>query len=71
MKGGFCFELYKTIFKNCFIEASRYSNGNLQLSLFGVDPAINETSHFVDITLEQSKFLMITKLLWIQSINQK
>lgn len=55
MKGGFCFELYKTIFKNCFIEASRYSNGNLQLSLFGVDPAINETSHFVDITLEQSK----------------
>ena len=36
MKGGFCFELYETHYTDCFIHASRYSNGNLQLSLFGV-----------------------------------
>ena len=31
---GFSFELYETIFKNCFIYSSKYKNGNLQLSLF-------------------------------------
>lgn len=54
MESGFDFELYETLFKNCFIYNSRYSNGNLQLSLFGVDPATNETAHFADITLEQN-----------------
>ena len=54
MKNGFSFELYGTIFANCFLHSSRYSNGNLQLSLFGTDPATNETAHFADISLEQN-----------------
>lgn len=58
MKGGFCFELYETHYTDCFIHASRYSNGNLQLSLFGVESSINETSHFADITLEQNKNIL-------------
>lgn len=55
MKSGFTFELYNMIFKNCFIHKTRYANGNLQLSLFGTDPDINETAHFADITLDQNK----------------
>lgn len=55
MNDGFWFELYETQFTNCFIHSSRYKNGNLQLSLFGVDPVLNETCHFADITLEQNK----------------
>lgn len=54
MKSGFDFELYETLFTNCFIYTSRYLNGNLQLSLFGTDPEINETAHFADITLNQN-----------------
>ena len=58
MKNGFNFELYGTIFANCFLHSSRYSNGNLQLSLFGTDPATNETAHFADITLKQNKKIL-------------
>ena len=58
MKSGFDFELYETLFTNCFILSSRYTNGNLQLSLFGIDPATNETAHFADITLNQNKRLL-------------
>lgn len=54
MENGFSFELYEMIYENCFIHSSRYKNGNLQLSLFGIDPKTNETSHFVDITLNQN-----------------
>ena len=54
MKSGFDFELYETLFTNCFIFSSRYENGNLQLSLFGTDPTIGETTHFADITLNQN-----------------
>lgn len=54
MESGFSFELYETIFKNCFIHSSRYVNGNLQLSLFGTDPETSETAHFADITLLQN-----------------
>ena len=39
MECGFNFELYEMVFENCFIYSSRYKNGNLQLSLSGVDPA--------------------------------
>ena len=55
MRNGFNFELYEMVFKRCFIHTSRYANGNLQLSLFGVDPNTNETAHFADITLQQSQ----------------
>lgn len=55
MESGFSFELYEMIFENCFIHSSYYSNGNLQLSLFGIDPKTNETVHFTDITLNQTK----------------
>ena len=55
MESGFSFELYEMVFENCFIYSSRYKNGNLQLSLFGIDPETNQTAHFVDITLEQSR----------------
>ena len=58
MECGFSIELYETIFKNCFITSSRYKNGNLQLSLFGIDPETNETAHFADITLDQNKRLL-------------
>lgn len=54
MENGFNFELYEMIYENCFIHSSRYKNGNLQLSLFGIDPKTNETAHFVDITLNQN-----------------
>ena len=52
MEYGFDFEMYGTIFKNCFIETSSYKNGNLQLSLYGLDPVIGQISHFADITKE-------------------
>ncbi len=52
MENGFDFELYEMIFTNCFINSSRYANGNLRISLFGVDPETNETAHFVDITVD-------------------
>ena len=55
MESGFSFELYETVFENCFINSSNYKNGNLQLSLYGIDPATNETAHFADITLEQNR----------------
>ena len=58
MESGFSFELYETVFENCFIHSSRYANGNLQLSLFGVDPETNETAHFADITLNQNRKLL-------------
>lgn len=59
MENGFSFELYETIFSNCFVHSSTYSNGDLQLSLFGIDPATNETAHFADITLEQNSMLLM------------
>lgn len=58
MESGFEFELYETVFTNCFIHSSRYSNGNLKLSLFGVDSETNQMAHFVDITLEQNKRIL-------------
>lgn len=54
MKLGFDFEIYGTVFKNCFIEVSRYVNGNLQLSLYGHDPDIRQITHLIDITLDQN-----------------
>lgn len=53
MEYGFDFELYEMVFKNCFIHSSTYPNGNLQLSLFGKDPVLDQTAHFADITLKQ------------------
>lgn len=58
MENGFDFEMYDTIFKNCFINCSTYKNGNLQLSLFGLDPNVNQISHFADITLDQNSVLL-------------
>lgn len=58
MKSGFKFELYEMVFSNCFIHSSYYKNGNLKLSLFGVNPKTNETEDFADITLEQDKQLL-------------
>ena len=64
MESGFSFELYETVFENCFIHRSRYKNGNLQISLFGLDPETNETAHFVDITLEQNeRFLRANEIV--------
>ena len=54
MKNGFNFNLYETLFRSCFIQCSTYRNGNLQLSLFGLDPNVNQIAHFADITLEQN-----------------
>lgn len=54
MKTGFDFEIYGTVFKSCFIEASRYVNGNLQLSLYGLDSNVNQVTHLIDITLDQN-----------------
>ena len=58
MGSGFNFELYEMVFEKCFILSSRYKNGNLQLSLFGIDPETNETAHFADITLDQNRRLL-------------
>lgn len=55
MKSGFSFKLYEIEFTECFVHSSYYANGNLQLSLFGIDPETNEMAHFADITLEQNK----------------
>lgn len=54
MRIGFDLELYGETFKNCFIESSSYKNGNLQLSLYGLDTNVNQISHFADITLNQN-----------------
>ena len=54
MMKGFSFELYETEFTKCFIHSSFYANGDLQLSLFGIDPELDEVAHFADITLEQN-----------------
>lgn len=58
MEDGFSFELYEMVFENCYINTSRYQNGNLQLSLFGVDPETNEICHFIDITLDQNRKML-------------
>lgn len=58
MEDGFSFELYEMIFENCYINTSRYQNGNLQLSLFGIDPETNEICHFTDITLDQNRKML-------------
>jgi len=58
MESGFNFYLYETEFTNCFVHTSRYSNGNLQLSLFGVDSKTCEMEHFADITLEQNQRIL-------------
>ena len=56
MKSGFYLEMYGTIFTDCFIERSRYANGNLRLSLYGRDANNNfEMAHFADITVENNK----------------
>ena len=54
MRSGFDLELYGETFKNFFIESSSYKNGNLQLSLYGLDTNVNQISHFADITLNQN-----------------
>ena len=54
MENGFSFECYDTIYENCFIHRSKYSNGNLQLSLFGIDLFTGDVAHFADITLNQN-----------------
>lgn len=59
MESGFCFELYEMLFENCFIQSSQYLNGNLQLSLYGVNPEINEIAHITDITLEQNRKILM------------
>ena len=54
MRSGFDLELYGETFKNCFIESSLYRNGNLQLSIYGLDTKVNQVSHLADITLNQN-----------------
>lgn len=56
MKSGFSFEFYEKVYENCFIHISNYVNGNLQLSLFGVDPDTEEMRNFTDITLDQNSW---------------
>lgn len=58
MENGFSFECYNNIYQNCFIHRSKYPNGNLQLSLFGMDFTIGEVVHFADITLEQNSRIL-------------
>jgi hypothetical protein len=55
MESGFSFKLYETEFTNCCVHISRYANGNLHLSLIGIDPDTNEMEHIADISLEQNK----------------
>ena len=55
MENGFDFELYGENFNNCFIETSYYKNGNLQLSLYGIDKNVNEIGHIADISLNQDE----------------
>lgn len=54
MRSGFDLELYGETFKNRFIESSLYRNGNLQLSIYGLDTNVNQVSHLADITLNQN-----------------
>jgi len=55
MKNGFEFKFCETNYQNCFIEYSTYLNGNLKLSLYGLDPKIKQIAHLLDITLENNK----------------
>ena len=54
MENGFDFEMYETIFTNCFVDYSTYKNGDLQLSLYVNDNNVNQIAHLADITLEQN-----------------
>ena len=40
MENGFSFELYGTVFENCFILSSRYKNGNLWKSQYKINKKI-------------------------------
>lgn len=54
MEDGFNFELYEMIYENCSIHSSRYDNGDLQLSLYGLNPKTTQMEYFADISLEQN-----------------
>ena len=55
---GFEFEMYETMYEDCFIDRSMYANGNLKLSLYGKDLKNSNTDyynteHLAEITLDQ------------------
>lgn len=56
MESGFKFEFFEKIFEKCFIHISKYVNGNLQLSMFGIDPDMQKVTRFTDITLDQNSW---------------
>lgn len=47
-------ETFGTVYEKCFLYLSRYLNGNLQISVFGMNTRTNLTEHFWDITVEQN-----------------
>ena len=54
MKRGFSFEMDDIIFKNCYVNSSFYTNGDIRLSIIGNNAITNTTENVVDITLEQN-----------------
>ena len=54
LKERFQIILYDKLYKNCFLHLSKYINGDLKISIFGEEPEISQTAHFMDITLEQN-----------------
>jgi len=50
----FDLNVYGKTFTECFLHFSKYVNGDLQVSVFGIDPDTNLTGHFLDISLEQN-----------------
>ena len=47
-------EIFGTVYKECFFYLSKYLNGDLQISVFGIKDKTNITEHFLDITVEQN-----------------
>ena len=47
--------VYGKTFVNCILHFSVYNNGNLKVSVFGMDPDTSLRGHFLDISLEQNE----------------
>ena len=55
----FNLNVYGKAFTECFLHFSRYVNGTLQVSVFGINPDTNMSEHFLDISLEQNAISLL------------
>ena len=71
MRSGFDLELYGETFKNCFIESSSYKNGNLQLSLYGLDTNVVDLADDTIIVDNKFKPTLVPQLIKLGILAEK